>query len=59
METKRAAVSVKIQANTHAFLRKIQSDMVQEMGVNLSLSQVLAIVVLQHDQQVTNLKLRG
>jgi hypothetical protein len=59
MTTKRAAVSVKVQANTHAFLRKIQSEMVQEMGVNLSLSQVLAIVVIQHNQKVANLTTRG
>ena len=53
-KTKRTAVSVKIQASTHEVLRKIQGDMVQEMGVNLSLSQVIAIVVIQHNQRHHN-----
>ena len=44
-----AAVSVRIQANTYSNLRKIQDELSQEMGgVNLSLSQVVAIVVIEY-----------
>jgi hypothetical protein len=46
-----AAVSVRIQANTYSNLRKIQDELSQEMGgVNLTLSQVIAIVVIEHNQ---------
>ena len=46
-----AAVSVRIQANTYSNLRKIQDELSQEMGgVNLSLSQVIAIVVIEYNQ---------
>ena len=44
-----AAVSVRIQANTYSNLRKIQDELSQEMGgVNLTLSQVIAIVVIEY-----------
>jgi isocitrate/isopropylmalate dehydrogenase len=46
-----AAVSVRIQANTYSNLRKIQDELSQEMGgVNLTLSQVIAIVVIEYSQ---------
>jgi hypothetical protein len=41
-----AAVSVRIQANTYSNLRKIQDELSQGMGVDLSMSQVIAIVVI-------------
>ena len=44
-------MSVRIQANTYSNLRKIQDELSQEMGgVNLSLSQVIAIVVIEYNQ---------
>jgi hypothetical protein len=40
---------VRIQANTYSNLRKIQDELSQEMGgVNLTLSQVIAIVVIEY-----------
>ena len=44
-----AAVSVRIQANTYSNLRKIQDELSHEMGgVKLSLSQTIAIVVIEY-----------
>lgn len=44
-----AAVSVKIQPNTYSNLRRIQKEMSESMGgINLSLSQTLAIVVIEY-----------
>lgn len=46
-----AAMSVKIQPNTYGNLRRIQEELSNAMGVNLSLSQVIAIVVIQYKEQ--------
>ena len=44
-----AAVSVKIQPNTYGTLRKMQEELSSSMGgVKLSLSQTIAIVVIEH-----------
>ena len=46
-----AAMSVKIQPNTYGNLRRIQTELFHEMGgISLSLSQVIAIVVIEYSQ---------
>ena len=45
---KHLPVSVKIQANTYSTLKGLQDELSDKMGINLSLSQTIAIIVHEH-----------